>query len=354
MSEYRFHLQKYRPGSKTICPECGRKACFTRYVDEIGQVLFPDNVGICDHINSCGYHYTPKEYFRDNPVVKKRLNEQERNGGSPTTARPAARTLPEQEPQISCFPFDWVEQSMRRYDINPLYRYFSKVAGKEDTDRLFRLYRVGTSRMWNGAAVFWQIDRDGNVRAGKIMGYDAATGHRIKEPFNQVNWVHSVRKVPDFHMKQCLFGEHLLSNNSAVMSAKPVAMVESEKTALVAALFIPDFVWLATGGMHGCFNSEAMQVLQGREAILFPDLKATEEWRRKLPMLQSVCKHATCSDLLEKMATDEQREQGLDIADFLLMEETPQMILARVIERNPVLQTLIDTFDLEIVDARKE
>lgn len=349
MSEYRFHLQKYRPGSKIACPECGRKACFTRYIDEAGEISFPGNVGKCDHINSCGYHYTPKEYFRDNPTVKERLDGHERD----VRARPAVRTAPEQKPPISFLPSDWVEQSMRRYDINPLYRYFCKVAGKEDTDRLFRLYRVGTSRMWDGATVFWQTDRDGNVRAGKIMGYDAVTGHRIKEPFNQVSWVHSVRKVQDFRMKQCLYGEHLLSDSSAVMSAKPVAIVESEKTALVAAHFIPDFIWLATGGMHGCFNSETMQVLGGREVILFPDLKATEEWRRRLPMLEVVCRRATCSDLLEKMATDGQRSQGLDIADFLLMEDTPQMILARMIERNPVLQTFIDTFGLELVDARR-
>ena len=64
-------------------------------------------------------------------------------------------------------------------------------------------------------------------------------------------------------------------------------------------------------------------------------------------MLESVCRRATCSDLLEKMATDGQRSQGLDIADFLLMEDTPQMILARMIEHNPVLQTFIDTFGLE-------
>ena len=126
----------------------------TRYIDEAGEISFPDNVGICDHINSCGYHYTPKEYFRDNPAVKERLSEQERNCRTPVAARPAAKPVPEQEPQISFLPSDWVEQSMRRYDINPLYRYFTKVAGKEDTDRLFRLYRVGTSRMWNGAAVF--------------------------------------------------------------------------------------------------------------------------------------------------------------------------------------------------------
>ena len=132
--------------------------------------------------------------------------------------------------------------------------------------------------------------------------------------------------------------------------ARTVAIVESEKTALVAALFIPDFVWLATGGMHGCFNREAMQVLKGRDVVLFPDLKATNEWRRKVQMLQSICKSATCSNLLEKMATDGQREAGLDIADFLLMEDTPQMILTRMIQRNPALQLLIDELDLALVE----
>ena len=53
------------------------------------------------------------------------------------------------------------------------------------------------------------------------------------------------------------------------------------------------------------------------------------------------------------MATDEQRSRGLDIADFLLMEDTPQMILARMIQRNPMLQSFIDTFGLELVDAGK-
>lgn len=353
MSEYRFHLQKYHPGSKTVCPECGRKACFTRYIDEEGLVSFPDNVGKCDHINSCGYHYPPKEYFRDNPIVKDTLTEQQRIGDSTATGvRPTIKPSPHSAPQISYLPSGWVEQSMQRFDINPLYRYLTTVVGKWNTDWLFSLYKVGTSKMWSGATVFWQIDVKGNVRAGKIMGYDATTGHRIKNPFSQVSWVHSVRKMPDFHMKQCLFGEHLLADASSM--ARTVAIVESEKTALVAALFIPDLVWLATGGMHGCFDCEAMQVLKEREVLLFPDLKATDEWQRKAKMLQSICKSATCSGLLEEMATDEQRAKGLDIADFLLMEDTPQMILQRMIQRNPALQTLIDAFDLELVDAGQE
>ena len=349
MSEYRFHLQKYRPGSKTVCPGCSRKACFTQYIDEEGQVVFPDNVGKCDHINSCGYHYTPKEYFHDNPTVKDTLTGQDGYGNvASTVIKPVVKPSPDPQPQISFLPYAWVEQSMQRFDINPLYRYLATVAGKEKTDRLFNLYKVGTSKMWNGATVFWQIDINGDVRAGKIMGYDAKTGHRIKEPFNQVSWVHSVRKIPDFHMKQCLFGEHLLADASSM--ARTVAIVESEKTALVAALFIPDLVWLATGGMHGCFNSETMQILQGREVVLFPDLKATDEWKRKVKMLQPICKSAICSDLLEEMATDEQREAGLDIADFLLMEDTPQMILVRMIQRNPALQLLIDELDLELIE----
>ena len=349
MSEYRFHLQKYRPGSKKVCPKCGRKSCFTRYVDGNAQITFPNHVGKCDHINSCGYHYTPKEYFQDNPTIKETMIEQNNRSDTPSRAvKPIAKPLSSSAPQTSYLPSDWVSQSMQKFDVNPLYRYLTKVAGKEKTDRLFNLYKVGTSKMWNGATVFWQIDINGNVRAGKIMGYDAKTGHRIKHPFNQVNWVHSVKRVPDFHMKQCLFGEHLLSETS--IPASTVAIVESEKTALIAALFIPDFVWLATGGMHGSFNSKVMQVLCGREVILFPDLKATEEWKRKTAMLHSICKRVTCSDLLEKMATDRQREAGLDIADFLLMEDTPQMGLARMVERNPALRLLIDELDLALVE----
>ena len=67
MDNYRFHLEKYHRGSKIACPECKRKACFTRYIDESGEITFPPHVGKCDHENSCGYHYTPKDFFREHP-----------------------------------------------------------------------------------------------------------------------------------------------------------------------------------------------------------------------------------------------------------------------------------------------
>ena len=46
------------------------------------------------------------------------------------------------------------------------------------------------------------------------------------------------------------------------------------------------------------------------------------------------------------VAIDEQKTKGLDIADFLLMAETPQMALQRLIKQHPPLQHLIDCLGL--------
>ena len=60
---YRFVLRKYSgSGSKLRCPRCGRKS-FTPYIDTQTNEILDENVGICDHKNSCGYHFTPREYF---------------------------------------------------------------------------------------------------------------------------------------------------------------------------------------------------------------------------------------------------------------------------------------------------
>lgn len=48
----------------------------------------------------------------------------------------------------------------------------------------------------------------------------------------------------DWQLSQCLFGEHLL----ALYQGKPVGLVESEKTAVIAAGLMPKYMWLATGG----------------------------------------------------------------------------------------------------------
>ena len=231
-----------------------------------------------------------------------------------------------------------MEQTLSHYAINPLYTFLARCMGKEEADRLCSLYRIGTSRKWGGSVVFWQVDCNGRVHTGKIMLYDAITGKRVKHPQPHVCWVHTEMRLKDYHLFQCFFGEHLLP----LYPDRKVFVVESEKTAVIASHFMPDVLWIATGGKNGCFNERAVSALAGWDVVLMPDLGATQEWQTRIPMLDKVCRSVSVNDILETIATEEQRSQGLDIADFLLMEDTPQMILQKMIDRNPALQTLIE------------
>ena len=348
MNQYRFHLKKYdtsRRNNKLTCPECGKSNCFVKYVDEEGVIVFPDYVGRCDHENACGYHYTPKDYFHDNPDAKSDAKDNDGIIDKPHISRNPENV--KTEPVAPSFiSEELMRKSLSHYEINPLHRYLYKTIGSNATNHQFERYCVGTSNKWNGSTVFWQIDVNNNIRGGKVMAYNPQNGHRIKEPQAYVSWVHSLLKLPNYNLKQCLFGEHLLNSHPTT----PIMLVEREKTCLIASHFMPDFLWLATGGKNGCFNEDALQVLRGRDVILMPDLGATEKWQVKSDMLKPFCHSVMLSDVLEKTATDEQRMAGLDIADFLLMQETKQMLLARMIELNPALQKLIDALELEIVE----
>lgn len=103
---------------------------------------FPDNVGKCDHEHSCGYHYTPKDYFREHPdfLSKDKLPYPTRGNTQPKVV----------EKPISYIANAIMERSLSHYGINPLYQYLSKVFGEQETERLMKMYHVGTSYKWGG------------------------------------------------------------------------------------------------------------------------------------------------------------------------------------------------------------
>ena len=72
MNTYRFTLERYRGlSSRYTCPQCGRKHTFTRYIDtENNNNYLSERVGKCNRLDKCGYHYTPKQYFTDNPCER--------------------------------------------------------------------------------------------------------------------------------------------------------------------------------------------------------------------------------------------------------------------------------------------
>jgi hypothetical protein len=336
ITTHRFSLQKGGSIKKISCPNCGKHKCFTRYIDTEGRYTFPDSVGICDHLNNCGYHYSPKEFFADHPEAKAGLFAQDQ------IFQPRKVITPPIIVEPTFIDNSIMEKSLCSYDHNPLFKYLSRVMGKENAERIFRAYNVGTAKVWGGSTVFWQVDADGRVRTGKVMVYDPSTGHRVKQPEARVGWAHSLMKIEPFNLKQCYFGEHLLRNRPS----DKIMIVESEKTAIIAAHFMPQYIWLATGGLNKLKPSEA---LRDRDVLLLPDLKAEEKWNEKMPAFTPICRSIAISDLLSSIATAEQRDAGLDIADFLLMEDTPEMVLAQMIDRNPYLQTFIDSLKLRLV-----
>lgn len=301
MSNYRYQLEPYSGmRSRHQCPSCGMKGKFAMYIDMETREYVDTLVGRCERTGSCGHHYTPSQYFEDNNIKPEK--------------REFHRPIQIKKKETSYIEKDILKNSLNAFDQNNFVEYLLNRYGADITTKAVTNYRIGTSKHWPGSTVFWQVDKDAKVRSGKIMLYSSDTCKRVREPFNHIQWVHRALKIKDFNLSQCLFGEHLLKGNN-----KPVAIVESEKSAIIASLYFPKYIWLACCSLQG-LNKTKCEVLRGREVILFPDLNGLHTWQEKALELKELAK-ITVSTFLEENATQEEIDQGLDIADYLLKYE---------------------------------
>lgn len=341
MKTHRFILEPYKgKTTRHNCPSCKEKGCFSRYIDSDKIMEFPDHVGRCNRENNCGYHFTPKQYFEQNPEKAEMIHD----------LPPRSQTVQQQKQlPVSFIDESVVSHSLTQYDQNKLCQFLITVLGVDNTLKRMKQYRVGTANYWPGATIFWQTDLTGKVRTGKIMLYDPSNGRRIKQPHNHISWVHSMIGGDEFNLKQCFFGEHLLNQNKTL----PIAIVESEKSALIASYYLPEFCWIASGGKYGCFRDENIKVLEGRKIVLFPDLGAFDQWSLKANHMQELGYEVEIFDYLERNASAQQRTEGYDIADFLLQIQPRESNLQMMINKNPLLKKLIDHFDLALEQSTK-
>jgi hypothetical protein len=251
-----------------------RNKTFTRYIDTETSEQLHDDVGRCDRELNCGYHLKPKDYF-----MKNGINTSFPKGYRPKPVRTLRDFLPNlprpSDDELSSLKPKWMAETVNTDDMDNFTAWLYNAFGYDESLRLRRMYNIGTSDHWHGATIFWQVDHRNLIRTGKVMLYDVDTAKRVKEPFNHITWMHSllqkerdkispdtgdlfrlhkmndVYKLADlpplgFKLNQCLFGEHLL----AQFPDRSVAVVESEKTAVIASHYCPDFLWLATGGLN--------------------------------------------------------------------------------------------------------
>jgi hypothetical protein len=304
-----YHLEKYQGrATRHECPNCHDAHSFTFYIDERGDVLNED-VGMCNHVSSCGYHYTPKQYFSDNPDATERYTV-----GNKHEERPRIYTNTRQP---DCIPNKYMIEAAKRTSnlLTYLSKYFDDVALRD----MIKRYYLGGAR--DGSTIYWQIDTRGMVRGGKLINYNPDTGHRCKEVAHPVTWVHSILKskglLPDsWQLSQCLFGAHLLADPKN--DNKAVGIVEAEKTACICSLIMPTYIWMACGGLEQLKSNNKLSILKDHAIILYPDIDGYEKWREEAKELNANGYNIKVSETLEKVATEADRAAKVDIADITM------------------------------------
>ena len=126
-----------------------------------------------------------------------------------------------------------------------------------------------------------------------------------------ISWVHYKLKKPKESIRQCLFGLHLFNDN-----IKQVAIVESEKTAIIMTIELPQYTWMATGSLGG-FKDEYLKPLKSKEIIAFPDKGGYDKWKTTANNLNSKEFNIRVSKLLEI----DEYEMGWDLVDVFNYEK---------------------------------
>lgn len=285
MKDYKYRLEKYSGrATRHECPHCHTQLSFARYIDERGSSI-AEIVGRCNRDDKCGYHLTPSEYFRDKGI----------------SYTPTIYVEPKLLPPTDYVPEGMMVRTLRT--DNAFLRWLTRYFSLSDVAQAVERYRIGDAK--GDRVIFWQIDREDRIRTGKIMMYDEFTGHRVKNVSGSFDWVHRKVKNP-YQLSQCLHGLHLVNGE------KPIAVVESEKSAIVASLTIPEYTWVSTGSKQ---NYRLLEDVKGYDVTMFPDLGAYDEWQKYAKKYSY-----KVSEMLEQIASEEERENGLDIADYIIKQ----------------------------------
>lgn len=251
-----------------------------------------------------------------------------------------AKKKPMENKDICHIAVDYVSRS--RDDNSVLFKFLTSIFDYDKVRHIFGLYMVGMTR--ERETIFWQVDQQLRVRSGKIMRYQM-DGHRDKTKdkdknnSNKTNWVHSKLKQrgllsDEWELTQCLFGEHLLGVNTNI-----VAIVESEKTALVGSIVMDKFTFVATGGHQG-FNERKLLPLKGYTCVAFPDEDKKTEWKEIADELNKRGFNIRISD------SDYFTGEKSDLADYIIAKKTALNAKYEMVKR---LGGQIDLTDMDIL-----
>lgn len=201
--------------------------------------------------------------------------------------------------------FEIVKKTLQINPENTLLQYLRSKYEDGKVNFVKQLYYLGTSK--KGGAVFWYINKQGKAQKAKISFYtkNGKRTNRFEVPYKNAEGYYN-----------CLFGEHLLANNT-----KPIIIVESEKTAIVSSIIFTEYTWLAYSGING-LTDQKLQVLQNEKIIIIPDISenAIEIIRKKLPKMRNLNIDVSIYDMTLGKSDEDLKRSGIynfDVEDFL-------------------------------------
>lgn len=323
METYRFKLASNKV-KKITCRYCKKKGHWQRYIDTVTGEVLPEIYGKCDNAVKCGnWNKVPKGYSKQAGL---------------TPMSKAAFQPVQPPPDPIPFDFDTFLQTLKGYEQNTFIQNLPCQFDPQEVTRVIRLYRLGTvtSGYMAGAITFPYIDTKDNVRAIQVKKFDQFNRTIKKHGTTSLSYIIAKEHpgpLPEWlqaYLKQekkvtCLFGAHLLPQ----YPGRPVCLVEAPKTAIYGTLWFgfPDDpqqpLWLAVYNLSS-FTFDRIKDLQGRTVYVFPDLSkggtAFQQWSEKAqqyePQLPGT--RFVFSDLLERLAPEQDRSEGKDLADYLI------------------------------------
>ncbi|MFD1096244.1 DUF6371 domain-containing protein [Salegentibacter chungangensis] len=223
--------RKYR----LVTPCCGKSNRDGKFVNYQG---FPEQFGYC---HSCGKASLPFSGQLTNPGYLNKIK-------NSRSTRIQQQFVPEK--------IIW--NYYRNKPENNLIRYLKRTYEHGRVQETLEKYAIGTCKA--GGTVFWMINKNHQVQKCKVAFYDqnGKRTNRFKVPYKNEEGYYA-----------CLFGAHLLINYNK--GRYTVVLVESEKTALVGDILLPQFTWLAYGGLNGLTNDK-IESLKGHKILLVPDM----------------------------------------------------------------------------------
>ncbi|AWW32417.1 hypothetical protein DN752_20980 [Echinicola strongylocentroti] len=306
--EYKWTLET---GSKKYpCPGCQKKT-FVRYVFADTRQHVGEQFGRCDRENNCGYHRAPEKdvEFPPHPPTKRKLP-------PPTVITPD-------------------EEYMQGIKNKQATNFHDFAKGKLGiTAEHLQAWGVGTK--WKFTA-FLSTTKDQRTVNAKFVAY-TSEGKRNKETGTDGTpkfiphylgkaYLRNMKVETDnarledwqdyYKFERCFYGEHLFDTK------RDTCLVESEKTAVLAAFFFPNYNWLATGGNNG-MTFDHFKLFYGYTGRIWNLVDNDQAGIKKSKTVAWLDKLAEMRDNKEKILSVnlfEKKPAGWDLADAIIFDK---------------------------------